>query len=315
MGDTGIGRKSILVVGGGSLGGMLAHDLSRTANVVVCDTARSLVRQLQCQGLKVSADGQTRTVRVTAVSDVSALRGRFFDGIVFAVKCMDFERAIAATARHCRTPRVICWQNGDPSLRLVQKCFPAADIVRAVTTGACRADGRGHVRIFLRGVVYWGVAQGSRIAPSWWAKQLPHDVYAERRVSDWRSAVWAKLIFNAVMNPLPIIAGTGYDVLRSNDGLYKDVLAAIAEGKRVARAHTITLAFDPARIVRAIRCGVYGRMQHRGSMYDDFMAGKPLELEAITGILLARAKAAGVAMPVLGGIYAAAQERYARAGQ
>jgi 2-dehydropantoate 2-reductase len=117
--------------------------------------------------------------------------------------------------------------------------------------------------------------------------------------ADYRGAVWAKLIFSAIMNPLPIILGRDYMSIRQDRAVYSLVRAAIDEGKAVARARLVRLAFDPMAIVNGIRSGKYGRLPHTGSMSADFRQGRSSEIGYITGIITAEAGRQGIRTPVL----------------
>jgi len=120
---------------------------------------------------------------------------------------------------------------------------------------------------------------------------------------DYRSAVWSKLIFSAVMNPLPVLMGQDYEIIRRDRRTYKLVLAAMEEGKSVARALGVKLAFDPVKIVRELRVGRSVGHSHKGSMYHDFVRGRALETEYITGAVVRSARAVGLKTPVLDVIY------------
>ncbi|MCX7153191.1 MAG: hypothetical protein NT115_11885 [Proteobacteria bacterium] len=121
--------------------------------------------------------------------------------------------------------------------------------------------------------------------------------------ADPRGAIWSKFIFNCVMNPVGAI------VLGQNRARYEvaEVAALIdqmfEECGRVAAAQGIALSFDPMHIVKRTRSGEMALTSHAGSMAQDVAAGRETEIEAMTGYMVRKAKALGVAVPVTETVY------------
>ena len=67
----------------------------------------------------------------------------------------------------------------------------------------------------------------------------------------------------------------------------------------VARSKGIRLAFDPLGIIERVRNGDLAGIGHRGTIYQDMIAGRPTELGRITGALIQEARKAGVKTPAL----------------
>ncbi len=303
-------NADVLVVGCGGLGGMFAHVLFRRAKVFCFDPDRDMARHVNACGLSVIDGGVKLRTPLTIVTDRAALKGRFFDAIVFAVKCPDVGRAVADVLGRCRTHRAYFFQNGAMPLERIGRVFPQVRVVRGVTTAAVRADRRGGVNVISRGDAYLGGGRDGR----WLARVLARPGYGVHVLKDVAGAVWAKLIFNAVMNPLPVVVGQGYGILHEDPQVCRMVVRAVKEGKAVARAYGIRLAFDPLRIVAALAGGRHAALTHKGSMHDDLCRGRVTEIEFITGELLRRGKKAGVPMPVLSAIYVAARKKGVRGG-
>jgi 2-dehydropantoate 2-reductase len=126
---------------------------------------------------------------------------------------------------------------------------------------------------------------------------------------DSRGAVWAKLIFSSVMNPLPVIAGQGYDILKKDLEIWKLVCQAIKEGRATAKAWGIRLAFDPFRLIKRVRSGDLKGIAHRGSIAQDIAKGRPTELGFITGALIRKGRRKGIKTPALDLIFKRAKTR------
>ena len=68
--------KRILIIGGGAIGGVTAARLARSGHdVTVLDADREHVQRMRDPGLEVDLVGESHTVPLIAVSDVSELSG------------------------------------------------------------------------------------------------------------------------------------------------------------------------------------------------------------------------------------------------
>jgi 2-dehydropantoate 2-reductase len=123
-----------------------------------------------------------------------------------------------------------------------------------------------------------------------------------RVVDDLVAARWRKLIWNVPFNGLSIAAGAvTTDVLCADPALRSEVQALMREVQAAARQLGIDIPDDVLRKQYDVTppMGPY-----RPSSLVDFLAGRPLEIEAIWGEPLRRAQAAGAAMPRLALLYA-----------
>jgi 2-dehydropantoate 2-reductase len=115
------------------------------------------------------------------------------------------------------------------------------------------------------------------------------------RSDDFATLAWRKLLINAVANPITALTMQRQAVLRRPDvqelcrGILDEAIAAArAAGARLAEdetARTIATLFDFS--------GELGT-----SMYFDRLAGRQLEVEALTGAIVAAGERHGIAMPL-----------------
>lgn len=112
---------------------------------------------------------------------------------------------------------------------------------------------------------------------------------------------WRKLVWNIPFNGLSIVAG-GVDtsVIMASDPLRARALALMDEVIAAANrcGHALPTAEALEQMKRTEKMGAY-----KPSTLIDFEAGRPLELEAIWGEPLRRARAAGAAVPELSALY------------
>ena len=112
-----------------------------------------------------------------------------------------------------------------------------------------------------------------------------------RAFEDLRPAQWSKLIFNATVNSVSALTHLPHDAhfadRRSTDALGHVVHELVEEGKRVAAAAGVDLHDDPWEMnVLATQRG----SAHVPSMLEDIEAGRPTEIDLITGALVREAE-------------------------
>jgi 2-dehydropantoate 2-reductase len=112
---------------------------------------------------------------------------------------------------------------------------------------------------------------------------------------------WRKLVWNIPFNGLSVAAGgVAVDQILADTGLHAECRALMAEVIATATAlgHPIPEDFGQVQIDRTYPMGAY-----QPSTMVDFLAGRPLEIEAIWGEPLRRARSAGIAVPHLSALY------------
>jgi 2-dehydropantoate 2-reductase len=112
---------------------------------------------------------------------------------------------------------------------------------------------------------------------------------------EFATLAWRKLLINAVANPITALTMQRQAVLRRSD-VEELCRAVLEEAVAAARADGVRLANDEvARTLATLRTfsGEFGT-----SMYFDRLAGRSLEVEALTGAIVAVAERRGVAAPL-----------------
>lgn len=289
-------HPNVVIVGAGALGKCLAALSAAQASITLYER-NPATRQRLMKGWFILEEKEHRQkINVRAVMSLEKLRGEKIDILIFATKVMDLKAAVAEASG--LDPRCVFFpQNGIFDIRWAQRSFKNAMICRGVTTMACQETGSDQVTLFYRGPMYAG-GDGAPLVAGLFRKSG----VTARAFRDPEGSVWAKLIFSAVMNPLPIVTGQGYDVLRKDKEVWQLVRRATEEGKAVARVLGVRLSFDPIKLIDRVRDGDLAGIQHRGSIVHDMNAGRSTELDFITGALVRQACKAGVKTPALDSI-------------
>jgi 2-dehydropantoate 2-reductase len=115
------------------------------------------------------------------------------------------------------------------------------------------------------------------------------------RSGDFATLAWRKLLINAVANPITALTLQRQAVLRRPD--VQDLCRGILdEAAAVARAEGVKLAADETERTIATLHNFSGELGT--SMYFDRLAGRRLEVEALTGAIVAAGDRHGIAMPL-----------------
>jgi 2-dehydropantoate 2-reductase len=154
----------------------------------------------------------------------------------------------------------------------------------------------GMIESLLPGYVQFGQLAGGLTDRG---KQVA-DAFAEagikiRKADSLNEALWRKLCWNIPFNGLSIAAGgITTDLILSNPELKQRAWDLMLEVQTVARAHGVEIedAFLHRQFELTEPMGPY-----KPSSLIDFLAGKPVEVDAIWGEPLRRGKGKSLAMP------------------
>jgi 2-dehydropantoate 2-reductase len=115
------------------------------------------------------------------------------------------------------------------------------------------------------------------------------------RSGDFATLAWRKLLINAVANPITALTLQRQAVLRRPD-VQELCRAILDEAVAAARAEGIKLAEDETARTIATLHNFSGELGT--SMYFDRIAGRTLEVEALTGAIVAAGERHGLTMPL-----------------
>lgn len=130
---------------------------------------------------------------------------------------------------------------------------------------------------------------------------LGNEILSVESVDDFHTASWLKLLGNLAVNPLTALTERRLDVLEI-PRVHDLAIAIVNEAAQVARA-------DGARIGEAEVDSVIASLGSYPatagtSMLHDRLAGRPLEIEAMVGVVLQRAQQHSIGTPVLSALRA-----------
>jgi 2-dehydropantoate 2-reductase len=300
------GPDGVLVAGAGALGSVFGGLLAQAgANVTLLGRAAHMEAAAR-DGLSIDGLFGSHHVRtLSCATAVDDLRGPY-EAILLTVKAWDTRTMIEAVApRLAPNGVVVCLQNGLGNLEVVSQVVGPARVLggRVIFGAEGYAPGRVRVTVVADPVLV-GVLD-------------PHDSPADARARSWAdrfgaagiptrhtpqllSELWAKVFYNASLNPLGALLGVAYGHLARDPHTRALMDDVIDEAFLVARACGVPLAWATPMEYRQT---FYGRLvpstaDHRSSMLQDLERGRPTEIEAINGYVVRAGVAHAVATPV-----------------
>ncbi len=301
------------VVGAGAIGGYVGACLARGGCDVTLIARGPHLAALRAGGIAVLSPDGDFTVHPEATDDLAATGAA--DVVFLGLKAYSLPEVAPALHRVLRPgTAVIAAQNGIPwwyfqglpgpyrdlvidsvdPAGVVSKAIEPASVVGCVVYCAAEIAAPGVIRH----------VEGKRFSLG-----EPDEASSERceRISQafragglrapvttgLRTQIWLKMIGNASLNPVTALLGATLGQLGQSPGALALTRAVMTECAGVAAALGIELPITiERRLAAAIEVG-----DHRTSMLQDRLAGKPLEIGCLTGALIDIAGRVGVDVP------------------
>jgi 2-dehydropantoate 2-reductase len=310
--------RGVCVVGAGVIGSLYAGHLARAVDVTVLTRREEHARALREEGLRVSGKADF-TARVEASADPARLAAA--DLVIVATKATDLAGAARRLAGRFAAATLMTVQNGLGAEEIVRS-YGAWPVISAVTfmSGVRHSD--THVEYELDTETWLGpyaeTTTFERVQEV--ERVLVESGLRARAFPDLRPAQWSKLIFNATVNTVAALTDLPhvgrFAVVEAPTDLGLLVRDLMDEGKAVAAAAGVDLHEDPWEMnVLAVQRGeteaAAGKYAHVPSMLDDVRAGRPTEVDFITGALVREAERLGVHVPLHTAMYRLVKAREA----
>ena len=306
--------QSICIYGAGAIGGWIGARLAAQGAAVSLVARGATLTALQQQGLRLREGESERTYSVRAVAEPAELGVQ--DLVVLAVKAP----ALAEVARHIGPllgpdTVVLTAMNGVPwwffqgfggalaGTRLmtvdptgaIAAALPAAQVIGAVVHASCALDAPGVVRHhFGRGLIL-GEPSGAASPRLQALAALLSAAGFEASVSaQIQRDIWYKLWGNMTVNPISALTGATTDLIL-DDPLLRDFISGVMlEAREIGARLGIPISQQPEdRHAVTRKLGAF-----KTSMLQDVEAGKPVELDALVGVVRELGQLTGVATPL-----------------
>ena len=282
-------RKTIAVVGLGSIGGIIAGLLRSVDRHDVIACVRRPIDHLTVE----RAEG-TIEVPLRALTDPE--QAAPVDWVLLCTKAQDTASSAPWLERLCGPQtRVAVLQNGIGHAERLAPLVGAATVVPTIVYYNGERLAPDRVRFRRAGEYEFAVSDDADGR----AFDALVDGTAMRvlRTADFTTRAWRKLLLNAVANPITALTLQRQAVFRRED-IKALCRAILEEAANVGRADGADLAPDEAEQMLAT---LLTYPPDAGtSMYFDRLAGRPFEADALTGAIVAAGRRHGVATPLNG---------------
>jgi len=284
-------RLTVAVVGLGGIGGIaagcLAHDGRHT--VVAC-ARRPLDR------LTVELPEGTIDVALNALTDPGEAAP--VDWVLLCTKAHETASAGPWLERLWRpSTHVAVMQKGIEHAARIAPWTGGATAVPVVVNYNGEKLGPGRVR--LRHVADYDMTVADNAPGRAVAELLAGTPLRVLASADFTTAAWRKLLINVVANPITALTLQRQAVFLRED-IYALGLAVAEEAVAVGRADGTKFAADEATQAMARLLTIAPELG--SSMYFDRLAGRPLEIEVLTGAVVAAGQRHGIATPLNGAL-------------
>ncbi len=287
--------KQVLMVGAGSVGGFFGAHLAKQNPHVSFLLRPKTLAAVQQNGLTIRSAGGTFTVHPPAASDPRDLPRP--DLIILSVKAYDLDEVMAQIEPVMTdATTILTLQNGvDTEDRLIAR-FKRDCVVGGVAFIYSKIAAPGVIDHYKKGAVAVGELMGHKsprvlaIADLFKQAGIPCQL-----TDDVRKSKWEKMCWNCVFNPLTVLIDDKVAKALEHPELLRVVHQIVEEVAAVAAAVKVPLAPDMAE--KVVRWTQEIRDIHT-SMYDDWKAGRPTEIEYLNGYVARLGREHGVPTPV-----------------
>ena len=287
----------IAVVGTGAMGSVYAGLLAAAGNEVwAIDTWREHIDAIRANGLRVEGASGDRTVRLGATTDASEPGP--CDLVIIATKASGVASAAASLEPllHGET-LVLTIQNGLGAADRICRYLPPDNVLLGVAGGfgaSIRGPGHAHhngMELVRLGELGGGISERlERIGGVW--RDAGFNV---KCFDDIDQLVWEKFVCNVTFSGSCTVFESTIAGVIENEHAWKVASGCAAEAYAAGVAKGVRFSFgDPIAHVRDFGSGI---PQSRPSVLQDYLAGRPSEIDAINGMVPVVAREVGTAAP------------------
>jgi 2-dehydropantoate 2-reductase len=280
-------RATVAVVGLGGIGGVAAGCLQEAGRCGVVACAR---RAFDC----LTLERPERTVNLPLRVMIDPKVAKPADWVLLCTKAHETGSTAEWLGRLCRPSTLVAvLQNGLGHTARVAPIAAGATVVPVIVY--YNGERLAADRVRLRHVTQFDLAVADDGPGRAFAKLLEGTGLRVLLSKDFTTLQWRKLLINAVANPITALTRQRQTVLRRED-VRALCLSVLNEAIAAGRADGADLAEDEAEQILSTLMTYPA--EAGTSMYFDTLAGRPLEIEALTGAIVTAGERHAIATPL-----------------
>ncbi len=288
----------ILVMGAGAVGGYFGARLYSAGNEVFLVARGEHLRAIREKGLCVKSINGDLQIPIRA-SEKPAEFG-IVDLILLTVKSQDTVEALSLIKQNVGADTLILTlQNGVDNEEKVAQAYGRERTLGGAAYIGVRLDSPGCIvhSALGRAAIGRPFPEGPSEERIREIVRVFRDAGIPAKASEnIMKTKWAKLVWNAAFNPVSVLTGlTTHSITESPElrelltGIMKEVIAvAVAEGHELNEKEMLEKTFRLTEGVSDVKT----------SMLQDFERGRPLEVDALNGVVVRKGKENGVPVPL-----------------
>jgi 2-dehydropantoate 2-reductase len=287
--------QQIMIVGAGAVGGFFgAHLAKGNPNVSFLLRPRTL-QAVKERGLILRSESGTLTVRPPAASDPRELVRP--DLIILAVKAYDLDEVMDQLEPVLTAKTIILTlQNGVDVEDRIHARLHRDCVVGGVAFIYSKIVEPGVIEHYKRGSVAIGEMMGHKSERLGMIADLFKQAGIQCRISDdIRRSKWEKMCWNCVFNPITVLINDRVAKALDHPEMMGVIRQIVGEVAAVSASLKVPLAPDIAE--KTIQATQAIRDIHT-SMYDDWKAGRPTEIDSLNGYIVQKGRELGIPTPV-----------------
>jgi 2-dehydropantoate 2-reductase len=284
-----------MIMGAGAMGSLFGGLLALSGEEIwLVDIWKDHIDAIRSKGLSIEDQGEIKTVRVNATTDVASL-GKA-DLVIFFVKTYHTEKAVRdALALQKEDTLFLTLQNGLGNEEVLCRQVDRTNVLLGVTNHGATLLGPGRIRHAGRGKTSMGELNGKVTDRVTRITQMFSNAGIEASVSsNIHDLVWTKLFVNIGMNALTALTGFKNGQLLDHPETVRLMEALVSEAIEVARRKGIRVDGNPFEKVKAV---AEATRENRSSMGQDFDYKRKTEIDAINGAVTREAERLGISVP------------------
>ncbi len=289
--------KEIMVVGAGSVGGYFGAHLARKHSNVSFLLRPKTQEVVSSKGVSVrSAIGESFTVYPQSSSNPQNLPQA--DLIILGVKAYDLSEVMDQLEPVLKpNTTILTLQNGVTIEDTLKMRFAPERVVGGVAFIYSKIAEPGVIDHFKKGMVTIGELMGIESPRLLQIQELFKEAGIPCFLTDdIRKAKWEKMCWNCVFNPLTVVLNDHVAKALDAPELQPVIATIVREVAAVAMAaHRVPL--DVQMPEKVVKWSQELRDIHT-SMYDDWQARRPTEIDELNGYIVKRGKELGVPIPM-----------------
>lgn len=283
------------IIGPGGIGCLFAALLAEAGHdVCLVDRRPDRAALITREGLTIEKNGETRQIHLRAYSHPADIGP--VELIILCVKAHETAGAIPSilTLSGPKT-EVLALQNGLGNMETIKRVMESKNLFAGVTTHGATVIGLNYLRHAGAGLTVVGPLADNQAGAERLAGILTSSGIETQSTPDTLSMLWSKLVINAAICPVSVLAGLPNGQIAENDKWRSLLCKAAEEGGKIAAAKGIKLMFaDPVKAVLEVCDKTASNIS---SMLQDVRRGRKTEITAINGVIISAAAELGLDAP------------------